>query len=48
MSKEAKLDDEKLVERLRDPSTCREAFGDLIKTYSEPVSYTHLRAHETS
>ena len=42
MSKEAKLDDEKLVERLRDPSTCREAFGDLIKTYSEPL-YRQIR-----
>ncbi|MDE5915991.1 RNA polymerase sigma factor [uncultured Duncaniella sp.] len=42
MSKEVKLDDEKLVERLRDPSTCREAFGDLIKTYSEPL-YRQIR-----
>lgn len=42
MSKEPKLDDEKLVERLRDPSTCREAFGDLIKLYSEPL-YRQIR-----
>lgn len=42
MSKEANLDDEKLVERLRDPSTCREAFGELIKLYSEPL-YRQIR-----
>ena len=42
MSKEAKLDDEKLVERLRDPSTGREAFGELIKLYSEPL-YRQIR-----
>lgn len=42
MSKEVKLDDEKLVARLRDPSTCREAFGELIKLYSEPL-YRQIR-----
>lgn len=42
MSKEANLDDEKLVERLRAPSTCREAFGELIKLYSEPL-YRQIR-----
>lgn len=42
MSKEANLDDEKLVARLRDPSTCREAFGELIKLYSEPL-YRQIR-----
>ncbi len=42
MTKEAQLDDSKLVARLRDPSTCREAFGDLIKLYSEPL-YRQIR-----
>lgn len=42
MSKEAQLDDSRLVARLRDPSTCREAFGDLIRLYSEPL-YRQIR-----
>lgn len=42
MTKEAQLDDSKLVARLRDSSTCREAFGDLIKLYSEPL-YRQIR-----
>ncbi|MCM1076829.1 MAG: sigma-70 family RNA polymerase sigma factor [Bacteroides sp.] len=42
MTKEAMLDDEKLVARLRDPSTCREAFSELIKLYTEPL-YRQIR-----
>lgn len=42
MSKDAQLDDSRLVARLRDPSTCREAFGDLIRLYSEPL-YRQIR-----
>ena len=42
MSKEANLDDERLVARLRDPSTCREAFGEVIRLYSEPL-YRQMR-----
>lgn len=42
MSKEANLDDERLVARLRDPSTCREAFGEVIRLYSEPL-YRQIR-----
>lgn len=42
MSKEAQLDDSRLVARLRDSSTCREAFGDLIRLYSEPL-YRQIR-----
>ena len=30
-------DDPALVERLRDPATCREAFGEVISRYSEPL-----------
>ena len=36
------LDDQQLVERLRDPSTCRSAFGDVIRLYSEPL-YNQIR-----
>ena len=35
-------DDEQLVARLREPSTCREAFGDVIRIYSEPL-YWQIR-----
>ncbi len=31
-----------LIERLRDPKTCREAFGELIRLYSEPL-YRQIR-----
>lgn len=36
------LDDALLVERLRDPSSCRAAFGDMIKLYTEPL-YRQIR-----
>lgn len=35
-------DDPQLIERLRDSSTCREAFGEVIKQYSEPL-YWQIR-----
>lgn len=35
-------DDEQLVARLREPATCREAFGDVIRIYSEPL-YWQIR-----
>lgn len=35
-------DDPKLVERLRDPATVREAFGEVIAQYSEPL-YRQIR-----
>lgn len=35
-------DNEQLVARLREPSTCREAFGDVIRIYSEPL-YWQIR-----
>lgn len=41
-NKEVKLDEDLLVTRLRNPKTCREAFGDLIKLYSEPL-YRQIR-----
>ncbi len=37
MSKEIPQDDPQLVERLRDPARCREAFGEVIGRYSEPL-----------
>lgn len=36
------LDDASLVARLQDSSTCREAFGDVIRLYSEPL-YHQIR-----
>lgn len=42
MADENKLDDKDLVVRLREPSTCRAAFGDVIKLYSEPL-YRQIR-----
>lgn len=42
MATEKSLDDIELVERLRDPSTCRVAFGDMIKLYTEPL-YCQIR-----
>ena len=42
MSKSLPEDDIDLVQRLRAPATCREAFGEVIKRYSEPL-YWQIR-----
>ena len=42
MDKNTPKEDLKLVARLREPSTCREAFGDVIKLYSETL-YWQIR-----
>lgn len=42
MDKNSPKDDEQLVARLREPATCREAFGEVIKLYSEPL-YWQIR-----
>ncbi len=42
MDKNSPKDDEQLVARLREPATCREAFGDVIRIYSEPL-YWQIR-----
>lgn len=42
MATEKSLDDIELIGRLRDPSTCRAAFGDMIKLYTEPL-YRQIR-----
>lgn len=35
-------EDKDLIERLRDPKTCRAAFGEVIKAYTEPL-YWQIR-----
>ena len=35
-------DNKELIDRLRNPATCREAFGEVIRTYSEPL-YWQIR-----
>lgn len=42
MANETRFDDVDLVARLREPSTCREAFGEVIKIYTEPL-YHQIR-----
>ena len=42
MATDKRLDDADLVARLRDPKTCRAAFGDLIRLYTEPL-YRQIR-----
>lgn len=42
MATDKRLDDAELVERLRDPTTTRVAFGDLIRLYTEPL-YRQIR-----
>ncbi len=42
MAKENQLDDTSLVARLRDNKSCRAAFGDMIKLYTEPL-YRQIR-----
>jgi RNA polymerase sigma-70 factor (ECF subfamily) len=42
MSHELPKEDTQLIERLRDEKTCREAFGEIIKIYTEPL-YWQIR-----
>lgn len=42
MSKETPKENPELIERLRDQQTCREAFGEVIAKYSEPL-YWQIR-----
>lgn len=42
MSKQIPQESPQLIERLRDPATCRDAFGEVIKTFSEPL-YWQIR-----
>lgn len=36
------MDEKEIVARLRDPNTCRKAFGEVIRHYSEPL-YRQIR-----
>ena len=42
MAKDIQLDPPELIERLRDPAKCRDAFGEVIKLYGEPL-YWQIR-----
>ena len=42
MSKELPQEDPQLIERLRDPAKCREAFTEVMRRYSEPL-YWQIR-----
>ncbi|MDE6085570.1 MAG: sigma-70 family RNA polymerase sigma factor [Muribaculaceae bacterium] len=42
MSKELPQEDPSLIERLRDPAQCREAFTEVMRRYSEPL-YWQIR-----
>lgn len=42
MSKDTPKESHELIERLRDPSTCREAFGEVIAKFTEPL-YWQIR-----
>lgn len=43
MSSDTTKDDKSLIERLRTPATCREAFNEVIRLYSEPLYRTIRR-----
>lgn len=42
MAKEQPREDAQLIERLRQPQTCRQAFNDVMRAYSEPL-YWQIR-----
>ena len=42
MANDMNLDNDSLVARLRDTATCREAFGEMIRVYTEPL-YRQIR-----
>ncbi len=47
MAKEIQLDPPELIERLRDPAKCRDAFGEVIKLYGEPLYWQIRRMVES-
>ena len=47
MSREVPKENEQLVERLRQPESCREAFGEVVRTYSEPLYWQIRRMVES-
>ena len=42
MANDSNIDDSALVERLREPATCRAAFNEVVRLYSEPL-YRQIR-----
>lgn len=47
MAKEPPREDTKLIERLRRPESCREAFNDVMRQYSEPLYWQIRRMVES-
>ncbi|MDE6283517.1 MAG: RNA polymerase sigma factor [Muribaculaceae bacterium] len=47
MAKELPREDTDLIERLRQPATCREAFNDVMRRYSEPLYWQIRRMVES-
>lgn len=47
MAKELPREDSILIERLRQPKSCREAFNDVIRQYSEPLYWQIRRMVES-
>ena len=47
MSQQTPSDNPKLISRLRDPSTCRKAFNEVVRLYSQPL-YWQIRRMVTN
>ncbi len=47
MSKDTPKESPELIERLRDPSTCHEAFGEVIAKFTEPLYWQIRRMVES-
>lgn len=47
MSREVPKENEQLVERLRQPESCRDAFGEVVRTYTEPLYWQIRRLVES-
>ena len=46
MAKELPREDTELIERLRQPATCRQAFNEVMRLYSEPLYWQVRRMVE--
>ncbi len=46
MAKESPREDPQLIERLRNPETCRQAFNEVMRLYSEPLYWQVRRMVE--
>lgn len=47
MAKEQSREEAQLIERLRQPQTCRQAFNDVMRAYSEPLYWQIRRMVES-